>query len=82
MSRPSNRPRIGSAIGVFDAQLVREFFQVFAGNAGMTPYVETLYGEKPPHGGIVLQGHGAGDRFGRRQRVVWRLILLQTILFS
>src|SRR6202051_5190540 len=31
-------------IGAFDTQLVREFFQAFAGNAGLTLHIETLYG--------------------------------------
>ncbi len=36
-------------IGRFDAQLVREFFQAFAGNAGLTLHVETLYGVNSHH---------------------------------
>ena len=36
-------------IGAFDAQLVREFFQAFAGNAGLTLHVETLYGLNSHH---------------------------------
>ncbi len=36
-------------IGVFDTQLVREFFQAFAMNAGITLHVETLYGENDHH---------------------------------
>ena len=31
-------------IGAFDTELVREFFQAFAINAGLTLHVETLYG--------------------------------------
>ncbi len=36
-------------IGAFDAQLVREFFQAFAGNAGLTLHIETLYGVNSHH---------------------------------
>ncbi len=36
-------------IGEFDTQLVREFFQAFAGNGGLTLHVETLYGMNSHH---------------------------------
>ena len=36
-------------IGAFDAELVREWFQAFAMNAGLTLHVETLYGENSHH---------------------------------
>jgi len=36
-------------IGAFDSQLVREFFQAFAGNAGLTLHIETLYGVNSHH---------------------------------
>ncbi len=36
-------------IGEFDTELVREFFQAFASNAGVTLHVETLYGENAHH---------------------------------
>jgi imidazoleglycerol-phosphate dehydratase len=36
-------------IGVFDTELVREFFQAFAGNAGLTLHIETLYGANSHH---------------------------------
>jgi len=36
-------------IGDFDCDLVREFFQAFAMNAGITLHVETLYGENAHH---------------------------------
>jgi imidazoleglycerol-phosphate dehydratase len=36
-------------IGTFDAQLVREFFQAFAANAGLTLHIETLYGVNSHH---------------------------------
>jgi imidazoleglycerol-phosphate dehydratase len=36
-------------IGEFDTQLVREFFQAFAMNGGITLHIETLYGENDHH---------------------------------
>src|SRR3569623_140202 len=36
-------------IGEFDTELVREWFQAFAMNAGITLHVETLYGENSHH---------------------------------
>lgn len=36
-------------IGEFDTELVREFFQAFASNAGVTVHVETLYGVNAHH---------------------------------
>ncbi len=36
-------------IGAFDTELVREFFQAFAMNAGVTLHLETLYGENSHH---------------------------------
>ncbi len=36
-------------IGAFDTELVREFFQAFAINAGLTLHVETLYGANAHH---------------------------------
>ncbi len=36
-------------IGEFDTELVREFFQALATNAGMNLHVETLYGENNHH---------------------------------
>ncbi len=36
-------------IGTFGVELVREFFQAFAGNAGLTLHVETLYGVNSHH---------------------------------
>jgi imidazoleglycerol-phosphate dehydratase len=38
-----------SRIGNFDTQLVREFFQAFAMNAGITLHAETLYGDNDHH---------------------------------
>jgi imidazoleglycerol-phosphate dehydratase len=36
-------------IGEFDTELVREFFQAFAMNAGVTLHVETIYGANSHH---------------------------------
>lgn len=36
-------------IGTFDSELVREWFQAFAINAGVTLHVETLYGDNSHH---------------------------------
>jgi imidazoleglycerol-phosphate dehydratase len=36
-------------IGTFDTQLVREFFQALAINAGVTLHIETLYGANSHH---------------------------------
>jgi imidazoleglycerol-phosphate dehydratase len=36
-------------IGTFDSELVREWFQAFAMNAGVTLHVETLYGANSHH---------------------------------
>lgn len=36
-------------IGEFDTELVREWFQAFAMNAGLTLHVETLYGDNQHH---------------------------------
>ena len=36
-------------IGTFDTELVREFFQAFAMNAGLTLHIETLYGDNAHH---------------------------------
>mgnify|MGYP001168588706 CR=1 FL=1 len=36
-------------IGAFDTELVREWFQAFAVNAGLTLHVETLYGSNDHH---------------------------------
>jgi imidazoleglycerol-phosphate dehydratase len=40
-----SRPKIGD----FDTELVREWFQAFAMNAGITLHVETLYGSNDHH---------------------------------
>jgi imidazoleglycerol-phosphate dehydratase len=36
-------------IGQFDTQLVREFFQAFTSNAGITLHIENLYGSNDHH---------------------------------
>lgn len=36
-------------IGTFDTELVREFFQAFAQNAGLTLHIESLYGDNAHH---------------------------------
>ncbi|MDB5513826.1 MAG: imidazoleglycerol-phosphate dehydratase, partial [Tardiphaga sp.] len=36
-------------VGTFDTELVREWFNAFAINAGVTLHVETLYGENSHH---------------------------------
>ena len=36
-------------IGTFDVELVREFFQAFAVNGGLTLHIETLYGANSHH---------------------------------
>ena len=36
-------------IGTFDTELVREFFQAFAINGGLTLHIETLYGANSHH---------------------------------
>ena len=36
-------------IGTFDTELVREFFQAFAQNAGVTLHIESLYGRNNHH---------------------------------
>jgi imidazoleglycerol-phosphate dehydratase len=36
-------------IGDFDAELVREFFQAFASNSGISLHVEALYGDNSHH---------------------------------
>ena len=40
---------IRAKIGEFDTELVREWFQAFATNAGITLHVETLYGTNDHH---------------------------------
>ena len=56
-------------IGEFDSQLVREFFQAFAGNGGLTLHIETLYGANSHHiAEFLLQGRRAGAEAGGRDR--------------
>src|ERR1700735_2334952 len=50
-------------IGAFDRQLVREFFQAFASNAGVTLHIETLYGSKSHHiSELCFKGVGRAPR--------------------
>ena len=56
-------------VGTFDTELVQEWFQAFAMNAGMTLHVETLVRhQRPPHCRVLLQGSGAGAARGLRDR--------------
>jgi imidazoleglycerol-phosphate dehydratase len=36
-------------LGVFETELVREFFQAFAQNAGVTLHIESIYGRNNHH---------------------------------
>ena len=48
-------------VGTFDTELVQEWFQAFAMNAGMTLHVaDALWQQRPPYRRILLQGSGAG----------------------
>ena len=72
----SNRPyliwkvRFGQdRLGGLDTELVKEWFQAFAQNAGITLHVENLYGENSHHiCEVVLQGIGPGAPRGDRDR--------------
>ena len=62
-------------VGAFDTELVQEWFQAFAMNAGITLHVEVLYGTNDHHiAEVLLQGTGAGvarrlrDRSARGRR--------------
>jgi len=62
-------------VGAFDTELVREWFQAFAMNAGITLHVETLYGANDHHiaescfkalaralrGAVAIDARAAGD---------------------
>ena len=62
-------------VGQFDTELVREWFNAFAMNAGVTLHVETLYGENSHHiaescfkglaralrAAVAIDPHGAGE---------------------
>jgi imidazoleglycerol-phosphate dehydratase len=62
-------------VGAFDTELVREWFQAFAMNAGITLHVETLYGANDHHiaescfkalaralrGAVVIDARAAGE---------------------
>ena len=53
-------------IGVFDTELVREFFQAFAMNAGLTLHIESLYGDNAHH---IAEGCFKGLARALRQAV-------------
>ena len=56
-------------IGTFDTELVQEWFQAFAMNAGMTLHVQTLYGSNDHHiAESCFKGSGAGAARGGRHR--------------
>ena len=56
-------------IGTFDTELVREFFQALAQNAGITLHVDqSLRRQQPPYRRDLLQGGGAGAARGARAR--------------
>ena len=56
-------------VGTFDTELVQEWFQAFAMNAGITLHVETLYGTNDHHiAESLLQGPGPGAARRRRHR--------------
>ncbi len=56
-------------VGQFDTELVREWFNAFAMNAGVTLHVETLYGENSHHiAEVLLQGSGEGATDGGGDR--------------
>ena len=46
---PSNANFPRDKIGTFDTELVREWFQAFAMNAGITLHLENAYGENAHH---------------------------------
>ena len=51
-------------VGQFDTELVREWFNAFTINAGVTLHVETLYGEQNSHhiAESLFQGSGQALR--------------------
>ena len=56
-------------IGTFDTELVREFFQALAQNAGITLHVTNhLRRQQPPYRRDLLQGGGAGAAGGAGAR--------------
>ena len=61
------RDKVGQFLS--SSELVREWFNAFAINAGVTLHVETLYGENSHHiAEILLQGSGEGASGGGRDR--------------
>jgi imidazoleglycerol-phosphate dehydratase len=66
-SSRSTSPR--DKIGEFDTELVREWFQAFAMNAGVTLHVETLYGDNSHHiAESCFKASGAQPARGDRDR--------------
>ena len=56
-------------VGEFDTELVQEWFQAFAMNAGVTLHAETLYGSNDHHiAELLLQGPGPCVAYGRGHR--------------
>ena len=48
-------------VGTFDTELVQEWFQAFAMNAGHhAARRDFIWHERPPYRGVLLQGSGAG----------------------
>ena len=70
-----NAEFVRDKVGTFDTELVQEWFQAFAMNAGITLHVACLYGTNDHHiAEFLLQGAGAGaagcgvDRSTRQRR--------------
>ncbi len=56
-------------VGTFDTELVQEWFQAFAMNAGITLHAEMLvWQQRPPYRRVLLQGLGAGAARGGLHR--------------
>ena len=62
-------------VGAFDTELVQEWFQAFAMNAGITLHARVpVWQQRPPYRRVLLQGpgagaaHGGGDRSARQGR--------------
>ena len=57
-------------VGAFDTELVQEWFQAFAMNAGITLHVETLVRhQRSSYCRVLLQGPGAGAARGGRRSI-------------
>ena len=56
-------------VGTFDTELVQEWFQAFAMNAGITLHAaDFVRHERPPYRRVLLQGPGAGAARGGHDR--------------